>query len=68
MSYSKLTRDQIAERVAQDIPDGAYVNLVSACQPKFPATCQAIKMSFCILKMACWLSVLLLLKKTAILS
>ena len=27
MSYSKLTRDQIAERVAQDIPDGAYVNL-----------------------------------------
>ena len=27
MSYNKLTRDQIAERVAQDIPDGAYVNL-----------------------------------------
>lgn len=27
MSYSKLTRDQIAERVAQDINDGAYVNL-----------------------------------------
>ena len=27
MSYKKLTRDQIAERVAQDIPDGAYVNL-----------------------------------------
>lgn len=27
MSYIKLTRDQIAERVAQDIPDGAYVNL-----------------------------------------
>lgn len=27
MSYSKLTRDQIAARVAQDIPDGAYVNL-----------------------------------------
>ena len=27
MSYTKLTRDQIAERVAQDIPDGAYVNL-----------------------------------------
>lgn len=27
MSYTKLSRDQIAERVAQDIPDGAYVNL-----------------------------------------
>ena len=27
MSYQKLSRDQIAARVAQDIPDGAYVNL-----------------------------------------
>jgi Acyl CoA:acetate/3-ketoacid CoA transferase, beta subunit len=27
MSYQKLSRDQIAKRVAQDIPDGAYVNL-----------------------------------------
>ena len=27
MSYQKLNRDQIAKRVAQDIPDGAYVNL-----------------------------------------
>lgn len=27
MSYSKLNRDQIAARVAQDIPEGAYVNL-----------------------------------------
>ena len=27
MSYQKLSRNQIAERVAQDIPDGAYVNL-----------------------------------------
>lgn len=27
MSYQKLTRDQIAARVAQDIPDGSYVNL-----------------------------------------
>ena len=27
MGYTKLTRDQIAERVAQDIPEGAYVNL-----------------------------------------
>ncbi|AOA57914.1 3-oxoacid CoA-transferase subunit B [Acinetobacter larvae] len=25
--YQKLSRDQIAEAVAQDIPDGAYVNL-----------------------------------------
>lgn len=27
MSYQKLSREQIAQRVAQDIPDGAYVNL-----------------------------------------
>ncbi|MEB3766408.1 3-oxoacid CoA-transferase subunit B [Acinetobacter sp. MD2] len=27
MSYQKLSRDQIAKRVAQDIPEGAYVNL-----------------------------------------
>lgn len=27
MNYLKLTRGQIAERVARDIPDGAYVNL-----------------------------------------
>ncbi len=27
MNYKKLTRDQLAARIAQDIPDGAYVNL-----------------------------------------
>ena len=27
MPYTKLTRDAIAQRVAQDIPEGAYVNL-----------------------------------------
>ncbi len=27
MSHTPLTRDQIAKRAAQDIPDGAYVNL-----------------------------------------
>jgi 3-oxoadipate CoA-transferase, beta subunit len=27
MSYTKLTREQIAQRIARDIPDGAYVNL-----------------------------------------
>ncbi len=27
MSYTKLTRDEIAKRIAQDIPEGAYVNL-----------------------------------------
>jgi 3-oxoadipate CoA-transferase beta subunit len=27
MSYGKLTRDQMAARVARDIPEGAYVNL-----------------------------------------
>jgi 3-oxoadipate CoA-transferase, beta subunit len=27
VSYQKLTRDQLAARIAQDIPEGAYVNL-----------------------------------------
>jgi 3-oxoadipate CoA-transferase, beta subunit len=27
MSYTKLTREEIARRIAQDIPEGAYVNL-----------------------------------------
>jgi 3-oxoadipate CoA-transferase, beta subunit len=27
MSYARRTKDQLAARVAQDIPDGAYVNL-----------------------------------------
>jgi 3-oxoadipate CoA-transferase, beta subunit len=27
MTYSKLTREQLAARVARDIPEGAYVNL-----------------------------------------
>src|SRR5476649_577395 len=27
MSYTPLTRDELAWRVAQDMPDGAYVNL-----------------------------------------
>jgi len=27
MNYVKLTREQIAQRIAQDIPEGAYVNL-----------------------------------------
>jgi 3-oxoadipate CoA-transferase, beta subunit len=27
MSYQKLSRDQLAARVARDIPEGAYVNL-----------------------------------------
>jgi 3-oxoadipate CoA-transferase beta subunit len=27
MNYAKLTRDEIAKRIAQDIPEGSYVNL-----------------------------------------
>lgn len=27
MTYQKLSRDQIAQRIAKDIPEGAYVNL-----------------------------------------
>ena len=26
-SYQKRTKDELAQRIAQDIPDGAYVNL-----------------------------------------
>ncbi|EKK11775.1 hypothetical protein ACIN5162_2164 [Acinetobacter baumannii OIFC0162] len=40
MSYQKLSRDQIAKRVAQDIPDGAYVTWVLVYRPRLPAiTC-----------------------------
>src|SRR5256885_16187739 len=27
MNYAKLSRDEIAKRIAHDIPEGAYVNL-----------------------------------------
>ena len=27
MAYVKLTREQLSARIAQDMPDGAYVNL-----------------------------------------
>jgi acyl CoA:acetate/3-ketoacid CoA transferase beta subunit len=54
MSYQKLSRDQIAERVAQDIPDGAYVNLGIGLPTKISNYLPEIKMSFCILKMVCW--------------
>ena len=27
MAYQRLTREQIVRRVAQDIPEGSYVNL-----------------------------------------
>ncbi|EKK09126.1 3-oxoadipate CoA-transferase subunit B domain protein [Acinetobacter baumannii IS-235] len=45
MSYQKLSRDQIAKRVAQDIPDGAYVNLGIGLPPRLPATYLLTKMS-----------------------
>ena len=48
-SYTVLTRDQIAERAAQDIPDGAYVNLGIGL-PKLRNTYRMIKMYFCIQK------------------
>ncbi|WP_341465846.1 hypothetical protein [Acinetobacter baumannii] len=41
--------------MAQDIPDGAYVNLGIGLPPRLPATYLLTKMSFYILKMACWL-------------
>ncbi|TCM69868.1 3-oxoadipate CoA-transferase beta subunit [Acinetobacter calcoaceticus] len=43
MSYTHLTRDQIAERVAQDIPDGAYVNLGIGLPTKISAYLPADK-------------------------
>ena len=55
MSYQKLSRDQIAQRVAQDIPDGAYVNLGIGLPTKIASYLPADKDVFYILKMACWL-------------
>lgn len=43
MSYQKLTRDQIAARVALDIPDGAYVNLGIGLPTKISAYLPADK-------------------------
>jgi hypothetical protein len=57
MSYQKLSRDQIAERVAQDIPDGAYVNLGIGLPTKISNIYLQTKMYSYILKMVCWLLV-----------
>ncbi len=43
MSYHKLTRDQIARRVAQDIPEGSYVNLGIGLPTKIAAYLPADK-------------------------
>lgn len=50
----KLTRDEMAQRVARDIPEGAYVNLGSAYPPVSPTTFLPIKKSSCTAKTACW--------------
>jgi len=57
VAYQKLTRDQIAARVAQDIPDGAYVNLGIGLPTKIAAHLPADKEIFCTQKMGCWLLV-----------
>ena len=57
MSYTKLSRDQIAERVAQDIPDGAYVNLGIGLPTKISNYYLQTKMYVYTLKMAYWHSV-----------
>ncbi|EKL40365.1 hypothetical protein [Acinetobacter baumannii] len=38
MSYQKLSRDQIAKRVAQDIPMAPMSTWVLAYRPRLPAT------------------------------
>ncbi len=54
MSYQKLSRDQIAQRVAQDIPDGAYVNLGIGLPTKIASYLPNDKDIFFILKMDYW--------------
>ncbi len=49
----KLTRDQLAQRVARDIPEGAYVNLGLACRPALRTICLRTKKSFCTAKTDC---------------
>ncbi len=66
MSYAKLTREQIAQRISNDIPEGAYVNLgigmptlVANHLPKdreiwSPTTCRRTARFFCTARTGSW--------------
>ena len=57
MSIQKRTREQIVQLIAQDIPDGSYVNLGIGLPTKFLNTCQQTGKLFFIQKTVYWLLV-----------
>ena len=50
----KLTRDEMAQRVARDIPEALTSTSASACRPALPITCPPTKKCSCTAKTACW--------------